>query len=85
MPSTKEKRLPSAKLRSVKARSSTIGCLAVSTRAKKAIAERLAQHLRTEAATAHAEQEDVGEAFLPYLGGERFQSGCLLQRLVHRP
>ena len=34
MPSTKENMLPSAKLRSVNARRSTIGCPAVSTRMK---------------------------------------------------
>ena len=39
MPSTKENRLPTAKLRLTKAERSTIGARAVSTRAKKTIAE----------------------------------------------
>jgi hypothetical protein len=39
MPSTNENMLPTAKLRSLKARKSTIGCRAMSTRAKKIAAE----------------------------------------------
>ena len=39
MPSTKENRLPTAKLRLAKARRSTIGARAVSTRTKKTTAE----------------------------------------------
>src|SRR5688572_14161163 len=40
MPTTNENRLPRPKLRSVNERRSTIGCLAVSTRAKKTTADR---------------------------------------------